>query len=198
VVCGASHCRQHSALFTQRCYQRFADAVSSTAQNLRSIQLPVSWLRRVRFPSLTTEGVSTSQCRCLRCILIRRRNSKSLCTISYGNLAARQHFRLATAGPFPIETLGWVSRRDLPYGKSLLRPSCGSQPVSPFSSSLSQRVLRTQARAIQGHRTLALMELYSPSEIPQEKKHDFWRNFCVKCALTVENCGNLVILCKPA
>jgi hypothetical protein len=162
------------------------------------MQLPVSWLRCVRLPGLTTEGVSTSQCLHLIYILTDCRNNLPLCNLGACNLTVGQHFRLATAGPFPFETLGWVSRRNRSYDQSLLWPSCGSQPVSSFSSLLSQRVLRTQARAIQGHRTLALMELYSPEKIPQEKKQDFSRNFCAERVLTVEHCGNHVIFCATA
>jgi hypothetical protein len=116
------------------------------------MQLPVSWLRCVRLPGLTTEGVSTSQCLHLIYILTDCRNNLPLCNLGACNLTVGQHFRLATAGPFPFETLGWVSRRNRSCDQSLLWPSCGSQPVSSFSSLLSQRVLRTQARAIQGHR----------------------------------------------
>jgi RimJ/RimL family protein N-acetyltransferase len=42
------------------------------------------------------------------------------------------------------------------------------------------------------------MELYSRPEIPQEKKDDFSRNFCAESVRIVENCGNRVIMCKPA
>lgn len=68
-------------IFTRRCYQRLADAVSSTAFGLRRLQLPVSWLRCVRFPGLTTKGVSTSQCRCLLYSLICCRSNRPLCNI---------------------------------------------------------------------------------------------------------------------
>jgi hypothetical protein len=70
------------------------------------MQLPVSWLRCVRFPGLTTEGVSTSQCLHLICSLTDRRNDLPLCNLDACNLTVGQHFRLATAGPFPFETLG--------------------------------------------------------------------------------------------
>jgi hypothetical protein len=79
------------------------------------MQLPVSWLRCVRFPGLTTKGVSTSQCRNLLCILIRCRNNEPLCNISSGEPNNLRHFRRAVAGPFPIETLGRVSRQNQPF-----------------------------------------------------------------------------------
>ena len=88
-----------------------------------------------------------------------------------------------------LETLGETSRQNQPCGRSLLLPHCAFPAVSTFSSSLSGRESMDPGSSDSGHRTLALMGMYSPQNFAQAKNDAKSRNFSGKSVQVVDSCG---------
>jgi hypothetical protein len=106
-----------------------------------------------------------------------------------------RNFRCVVAGPFPLETLGWVPRQNRPCDRPLLWPNCGLHLVLPKSAP-RETALRNSGSSDSGHHTLALIGMYSSEFNPQWKKHLILCEICAETLLPVEICGNQVKNCK--
>lgn len=105
------------------------DVVSNPAPGLRQQRLPVRWLRCVPFlrPKPKT-GLHLAP----HSPFLQSPSNRSLKHSASSATATLQsrNFHHAAAGPFPLETLGWVPRQNRPCDRLLLWPNCGLHLVS--------------------------------------------------------------------
>ena len=111
----------------------------------------------------------TSQVRILGGTLNALRRERPLCR--FGSVRRTVLVAFATRRPAlsQLETLGEASRQNQPCDRPLLRPHCGSPAVSTSSSPLAGLESIDPGSSDSGHRTLALMGMYSTRKFAQAK-----------------------------
>ena len=161
---------------------------TSTASGFHRLRLPQTWMRPVSCPWPKPGPTLRPHCQNLFCVPLPLRRTATLHSFSSGNPAA---LRLSSSccRPFSGSDLSALpsvraSLSTHPYSG----PTAGSdrRPSHPL---LTKQLLRDPGSSDSGHRTLALMGLYSSPGYVQAKNACFWWEICGNCGLPVDVIG---------